>query len=258
MDDNTNLIAERLRELYAPGLCKLHPDKACYFYVKGNLHFDLDRTKLIIWAVKIVSYLNALPLQDSDELPQRSGLATYEVPPVASIAFSAAKAIRMRSDTSAPVAPASSKPVGSNHIAAPQFPGYAYPSTVPPGPLYYPGMIAPPAPMYPPWYPPPPPTASAHYTPPLPPQGSSSLALVGQSLDHIRLSPPPFDSECPSLEEWCARFGISDAVRRGLENLGFEPGNDLSSLTNVDWDNAGLGLLLTIVLRIVIVYSGVS
>jgi hypothetical protein len=46
-----------------------------------------------------------------------------------------------------------------------------------------------------------------------------------------------------SLADWCDEYGISAEVRRGLEVLGFEPGDDLDDLTPQDWHDAGLGIL---------------
>lgn len=56
-DDRLEEIIQELKEKYHPGICERHPDQHCFHHRTSNNHFILDRTKLIVWASKIVSYI---------------------------------------------------------------------------------------------------------------------------------------------------------------------------------------------------------
>jgi hypothetical protein len=45
------------------------------------------------------------------------------------------------------------------------------------------------------------------------------------------------------LEDFCAQYGLSDRIRAALEDIQFAPGDDLSSVTDVEWTEVGLARL---------------
>jgi hypothetical protein len=48
---------DRLVVRYPPGTCEKHPDIACFYYAPRKYHFELNDTRLRIWATLIVSSL---------------------------------------------------------------------------------------------------------------------------------------------------------------------------------------------------------
>jgi hypothetical protein len=54
-------------------------------------------------------------------------------------------------------------------------------------------------------------------------------------------SPPP--QADLSLADFCATYSLNNQVQQGLEQLGFEIGDDLSDLTTDQWKEVGIGLL---------------
>jgi hypothetical protein len=46
-----------------------------------------------------------------------------------------------------------------------------------------------------------------------------------------------------SLEDFCSQYGLSDVVCAALEKMQFEPGDDLSQLSDQSWVDAGLAQL---------------
>jgi hypothetical protein len=60
MDKDTNEIIECHNAMYLVGNCKLHLSKQCYHNRTTGLHFNLDRTKMLIWAVAIVRCLHSV------------------------------------------------------------------------------------------------------------------------------------------------------------------------------------------------------
>lgn len=47
-------IVEKLEELYPPGQCLRHPDVRCVAASNG-WHFDIDTTRIKVWALAVVS-----------------------------------------------------------------------------------------------------------------------------------------------------------------------------------------------------------
>ncbi|KAF8576134.1 hypothetical protein K439DRAFT_1623074 [Ramaria rubella] len=53
-DDQLEELVVRLEEKYPEGLCTVHPDKHCFHQGAQNLHFELTRPHLLVWASSIV------------------------------------------------------------------------------------------------------------------------------------------------------------------------------------------------------------
>jgi hypothetical protein len=54
-DDELEEIAASLAAKYPPGRCALHPDLPCFHHRASDLHFELTRPRLLVWANGIVS-----------------------------------------------------------------------------------------------------------------------------------------------------------------------------------------------------------
>ncbi|KAF8502634.1 hypothetical protein F5888DRAFT_1867499 [Russula emetica] len=80
LDDALEEIVIRLGNKYAPGMCSLHPDLPCFHHRASDLHFNLDRPRLLVWAQAI-----------------KSGSATYEKVPILSPMFKAQLALKRAS-----------------------------------------------------------------------------------------------------------------------------------------------------------------
>ncbi|KAJ3728955.1 hypothetical protein C8R42DRAFT_638608 [Lentinula raphanica] len=50
----SKMKAKELLELYGPGKCDLHPELPCFHFRPTNLHFELTRTRRLVWAQAIL------------------------------------------------------------------------------------------------------------------------------------------------------------------------------------------------------------
>src|SRR5258708_25003367 len=105
LDDTLEEIVLKLSDKYHLGLCPLHPDLPCFHHCMSDLHFKLDRPRLLVWALAI-----------------RSDTATYEKVPILSPMFNASSALKH----------ASQNTTNSNAATAPMM---TMPPTMPPAML---------------------------------------------------------------------------------------------------------------------------
>ena len=54
-DDQLEEIAASLAAKYPPGRCPTHADLPCFHHRASDLHFELTRPRLLVWASGIVS-----------------------------------------------------------------------------------------------------------------------------------------------------------------------------------------------------------
>jgi hypothetical protein len=112
--------------------------------------------------------------------------------------------------------------------------------------------------MYPPYvYPPPPPTPFHMYPPSMfqpapppsfyglePPRMKNDRRHRGESRSSPpRSSPPPAEG---SVDSFCQQYELKDSVCSGLKELGFEIGDDLSSVKESQWERVGIPLLAVV------------
>src|SRR5258707_11247150 len=83
LDDVLEEIIVKLTDKYPPGLCPLHSDLPCFHHHVSDLHFNLDRPRLLVWAQAI-----------------KLGTATYEKVPIVSPMFKSSHALKHASKTS--------------------------------------------------------------------------------------------------------------------------------------------------------------
>lgn len=149
--------------------------------------------------------------------------------------FSAKAAMKVPKVTPAPSGPSTPAPAPAPAPAPPATPiqPFMHPGSYPYGPIPF-GFSPYGYPLTPQGYPPP-----SHGPPP--PHGFYNHAAPGPqsspTRDHPRLSPPPMGG---SLEDFCTKFKINETTQAGLVTLGFEIGDDLSSVKETDWKEAGI------------------
>ncbi|KAJ6626532.1 hypothetical protein B0H10DRAFT_1941826 [Mycena sp. CBHHK59/15] len=236
-DEGLEEEIERISNKYPPGTCSLHPDLECYHSRVTDLHFKLDRPKKIVWAAAI-----------------KKGTASLITPPLASNHFKANAALR-NTATSVAAAPPSTPaapppPPPPSTPAAPAVPLMPYPYgsiPFPPSmgypsfPSYHPpGLYGHPSHMLP-WQD----TPRAHrrrrsFDGSSPPQQASSKRRRDDRLPDPPSS-PAFSGG--SLNDFLSRYPDLPAPTRSfLDDLGFEIGDDLSLVTEVQWKEGGLTL----------------
>lgn len=66
LDDELEGLVEELLAKYPPGVCNLHPDKACFHHRVLDLHFDLERARLLVWSAAIVCVIQVFCLMCSE------------------------------------------------------------------------------------------------------------------------------------------------------------------------------------------------
>jgi hypothetical protein len=88
---------------------------------------------------------------------------------------------------------------------------------------------------------------SPYHTPALAPATAPAPAVLPASsvdntgLGHARSSPPPFDPDAFTLEQWCAHYRFSPQVCVGLEQLEIAPGDmGLDHITKQQWSGTGI------------------
>ena len=95
----------------------------------------------------------------------------------------------------------------------------------------------------PPWWPQPSGTPGQWPAGPVIPTPTPSTTLVPASQTAANpLSSPPPQADF-SLADFCATYGLNNQIQQGLEQLGFEIGDDLSDLTTEQWKENGIGPL---------------
>ncbi|KAJ3871024.1 hypothetical protein F5051DRAFT_434187 [Lentinula edodes] len=214
IDDELEGITQHLQSLYPVGKCEHDPTISCFHYRPGNLHFELTRGRLLVWA--------------RDIRDNKPGVSWTQIP-LSSALFHASQAIKKTSpnnlSTSATALPALP--------ATPIYPG-GYPNMpmVPYGPYPMPAPMPLPMGMYP-----------YGGMPAMQAGGTwTSLAHAEQYSPpsvHVRSSPPAAP-EGYALADFCAEYGLSDDIKAGLRNLGYEPGERLTDVTAQEWHNAGI------------------
>lgn len=221
LDNEIEEIIINLMDRYPEGMCPRHPDLPCFHYRTADLHFNLDRQRLLVWAQAI-----------------KSGTATYERIPVLSPMFTADKALKRasKSSTKSPTPPTTppttepSMPVPTQ-VQMPamplptffQYPQIPFPQVSPQMPLFmgYGGMG-------------------------MPYSGNPFTAGAGMEATPIRpsryqsRSPPssPPTANC-SIADFCESYNLGPQAESGLDHLGFEFGDDLSTVTESQYTKAG-------------------
>ncbi|KAF8803398.1 hypothetical protein BYT27DRAFT_7226042 [Phlegmacium glaucopus] len=204
---------------YAAGNCDIHPDKECFHHRPTDNHFELTRARKIFWAAKIWD-----------------GKASILVPPLSSNLFNPKSATKVRKipstpieSTVQPVLVPAHPPMTPTH---PHMAGYPY--------------------MYPPYgYSPPLPAPFHMYSPSMfqPPQPPSFYSPGPSSHMKKPRSSPPHSSPPPaggSVDAFCEQYKLKDSVCSGLKELGFEIGDDLSSVKDYQWEHVGIPPLTTL------------
>ncbi|KAJ7506001.1 hypothetical protein B0H11DRAFT_2186195 [Mycena galericulata] len=242
-DDGLQEEMDKISERYPPGTCSLHPDIECFHSRVTNLHFELDRTKKIIWAAAI-----------------KNGTASILTAPSGSQHFNIKSALKAKKSTApdgasaGPSAGVNLAPAAPPQSFLPQFPFY-------PNPYAYP---TPPQMGYPPQfpsYPPPPPshhlynhsrTSSWHQTPSRTQGYRRERSWDGSSppsqphSKRRRADPEPPSSPGVvggSIDDFCGQNpGLPEETKGFLVDLGFEIGEDLSLINEPRWEAAGFTL----------------
>jgi hypothetical protein len=222
LDDALEEIVAKLADKYTPGLCPLHPDLPCFHHRASDLHFNLDRPRLLVWAQAI-----------------QQGHTTYEKVPILSPMFKASLALKRASknaintDTltaSTPPAMQLSTPnlahtQGQMPIMPfanfPQYPQVSFPQTY--------------APMHP---------FMGYGVPGMPYPSGNPLFTAGPSMFSMPTttsrsppsSPPTADY---SIAQFCEAYHLGEQAEVGLENLGFRFGDDLHVVTSKEYTEAG-------------------
>jgi hypothetical protein len=224
LDDALEEIVTKLSNKYAPGLCDRHPDLPCFHHRAANLHFNLDRPRLLVWAQAI-----------------KSGSATYEKVPMLSPMFKSSLALKHASKNAKDSDTASA----SNTLPV------AQPST--PAQLQMPMPFGnfPPfsQPLFPHMYAQTPMSPFMGYGPNVPYAGNhffdtgSGTGMVSMPTKASR-SPPssPPTADC-TIAEFCDAYDLGEQAALGLEKLGFRFGDNLSALKPKEVAEAGFKVL---------------
>ncbi len=206
---------------YPPGLCPLHRDLPCFHYRAADLHFNLNRPRLLVWAHAI-----------------KSGMATYEKIPILSLMFKAGQALKRmsKSSTDSPIPPTPpptmepSMPVPTQ-VQMPvmpfptlfQYPQMPFPQVSPQMPLFmdYGGMGMP--------------YSGNPFT-----AGAGMEAMPIRAPHHQSHSPPssPPTTDC-SITDFCKLYNLGPQAESGLDHLGFKFGDDLRTVTESQYTKAG-------------------
>ena len=208
LDDVLEEIVAKLTDKYPPGLCSHHPDLPCFHYRVADLHFKLDRPRLLVWAQAI-----------------KVGSATYEKVPILSPMFKMSLALKRPSKNATNAATATATSLAS--LAGPSVP-FANVAQYPQMPFMPPFMnYGMPAPGM-----------------PYPPVNVNPFFAAGPGMVSMptRVSPPssptPATTDC-TIAEFCERYDLGDQVEAGLERLGFRFGDDLGTIRPEEFADAG-------------------
>jgi hypothetical protein len=222
LDDALEEIVMKLTDKYPPGLCPLHPDLPCFHHRAADLHFKLDRPRLLVWAQAI-----------------KSGMAMYEKAPIVSPMFHMSHAIKHASKKStdsptttsppamSPAEPSTSAPQVQMPVmpfpALFQYPQIPFPQVSPQAPFFmgYGGSGMP---------------YSGH---PFFAAGTGMEAMP-RALHHQSRSLPssPPTTTCTTAE-FCKLYDLGEQAKVGLDALGFQFGDDLCTVTENQYLRAG-------------------
>ena len=209
LDDVLEQIVAKLEEKYPAGRCNIHPDLPCFHHRASNLHFNLDRPRLLVWAQSI-----------------KAETATYEKVPIASPMFKAALALKRPSKNAAEMTKAApATPAPATEAEGPQMPlPYAQFPQMPQTPFGMPPMMGYGMPFGNPYM----------QWPTMPPQ--PPMTPCPRTSDEQPSSPivPP----C-SVTDFCHQYELGVEAETGLEELGFVMGDDLKSVTEAQYVQAG-------------------
>ena len=217
LDDKLKEIVAKLTDKYPPGLCSLHPDIPCFHHRVSDLHFKLERTRLLVWAQAI-----------------KSGKASYEKVPILSPTFKDSAALKrpsknaiMPNTSTAAVAAASS----SIHTLAPTTPTMPFANLSQYG--QYPQMLFLPVSPF-----------MGYGAPGMVYPSGNSVFAPGMVSMPTRPSPPssPPAVDC-TIAEFCQTYKLGDRIEVGLEKLGFCFGDDLNCVSEDAFMKAGFKLL---------------
>ncbi|KAJ7135342.1 hypothetical protein C8R46DRAFT_1235055 [Mycena filopes] len=219
---------DRITERYPPGICSVHPTISCFHHRLNNLHFELDRSRKIVWAAAM-----------------KKGTTSLIAAPMGSKLFQAAQALK---NPSAPL-------IGTQPAAVPATPVAHQP------PVQYLYWLSPyGAPFQPPAYPSFPPMPYPNALP-----GYQSPRMYGTPLhDHRRRRQRSWDGgSSPPAQSTSKRRQIdplsSPALSGGsivdflslnpqfppglnalLQQLGFELGDDITIISEAQWTSADI------------------
>ncbi|KAJ7105264.1 hypothetical protein C8R44DRAFT_745976 [Mycena epipterygia] len=222
LDDELEGLVEELLAKYPPGVCNLHPDKACFHHRVLDLHFDLERARLLVWSAAI-----------------RSGKADKDRPPMGSNLFKAQHAMRKTNGKKAeviPLATPAAEPTNSVPAPFPPVQGNPYMQQFPP--FGYPSPYAPP-------YMSPFPMPAPYGGPPnWPTQNHEAAPRAGSSRDawdDPRSSSPPIP-DC-GVHDFCKDYKLGPDAEQGLQKLEFQIGDIIDTLPEAAWKEAGFSHL---------------
>jgi len=212
-------IVLKLSDKYPVGRCNSHPDLPCFHHRASDLHFKLDRSRLLVWAQAI-----------------KSGSSTYEKIPILSPMFKAALALKHPSKctitdtnpTPAAATLASTPPTPFPHLPMSfmsPFMGYGAPSMPYPfgNPFFGGGGVDP---------------NTFGAGPSMFGAGPSGVSMPTKSPP----SSPPTSAQC-TIAEFCEKYDLGERVEVGLDKLGFRFGDNLNSITLQEYTEAGFKLL---------------
>src|SRR5216684_442693 len=221
LDDVLKEIIIKLMDKYPPGLCPLHRDLPCFHYHAADLHFNLDRPQLLVWAHAI-----------------KSGTATYEKIPILSPMFKAGQALKCtsKSSTDSPMPP-TPPPTMEPSTPMPtqvQMPVMPFPTL-----FQYPQMPFPQVSLQMPLF-------MGYGGMGMPYSGNPFTTGAGTEAMPIRAphrqshSPPssPPTADC-SITNFCKLYNLGPQAESGLDHLGFKFGDDLCMVTESQYTKAG-------------------
>jgi hypothetical protein len=225
LDDALEEIVTKLSDKYSPGLCTRHPELPCFHHRASDLHFKLDRPRLLVWAQAI-----------------KSGTATYEKIPILSPMFKASLALKHPSKGAIPdINPATA---AATQLSIPNFapaaPSTPFPTLSMPFMPPFMGYGAPGVP-----YPFGNPFFGGGADPNMFGAGPSMFGAGPSTVSMQTKSPPsspPTGVRC-TIAEFCEKYDLGERVEAGLDKLGFRFGDDLNSVKPDEYTEAGFRLL---------------
>jgi hypothetical protein len=249
LDDQLAPIIEKLHSMHKIGTCSEHPGIRCFRWAANDWHFDIDSTRMKVWANAIVSHFlyQCTPLIRSLHITCKLRKVTdYNQVPLGSNYFGAKHRLGFLKSTKP--APVAAVPDMSASSAAPSWDGHPYcPSLQSPlqhhyghsyqpmtlyGNYYTPGFAPLNATAFPPG-----PTSTAH----------SDQVQLGQDNQAPAIVPKPFTSALSvsqaAVKAFCDKYDLGDEEREGLRKLGFRIGDALDTVTESEWAISGLAPL---------------
>ncbi|KAJ3915643.1 hypothetical protein F5877DRAFT_81632 [Lentinula edodes] len=220
IDDELDVIVQKLLNRYPPGRCNQHQDLSCFYHRPLNLHFELTRGRCLVWACDI-----------RDNKPG----VDYNQIPLASPLFHAKHTLKAQPTKSSEV------PAASTALMAPLTPMHPGGFPVMHNGGYSPygqyPMMSPMQPMQPMY-----PFGAGGY-PLMHPSWPTPIPAASGSGRSIRFSPPrssPPPGEGCTLHQFCTEYRLNEEIEAGLGHLGYEPGASLLGLSSDEWREAGI------------------